>query len=214
MLKTKVKASSITNLTDARYFAAREVEWLGFTLDPSSEDYIQPQMAHAIKEWVDGVRIVGEFNLQAANDIRTILEHLELDEIQAGPFTSVETLLELEPELPVIKELIIEKGTARDTLEENLQQFAPLAQTFLLNFDKNGITWADLQDARPFSLAFLREVCENYTILLAISFEPAELHDLLEQLPIAGIAVRGGAEEKVGFKSFEELDDIFDELAE
>ena len=49
MLKTKVKASSITNLTDARYFAAWGVNWLGFDLRQGSDTYVQPQLVHAIK---------------------------------------------------------------------------------------------------------------------------------------------------------------------
>jgi len=50
MLKIKVKASQITNLTDARYFAAWEVEWLGFNFDEGSAHYIPPVEMKAIKE--------------------------------------------------------------------------------------------------------------------------------------------------------------------
>jgi phosphoribosylanthranilate isomerase len=72
MLKTQVKASSITNLTDARYFAAWEVKWLGFNLDANAEDYIEPVKMKAMKEWVDGVEVVAEFGMQTASEIKQL----------------------------------------------------------------------------------------------------------------------------------------------
>ncbi len=70
MLKTLVKASNITNLTDARYFSALEVEWLGYHLEKGAETYIEPQNIIAIKEWVEGPKTVGEFGLQSKADFR------------------------------------------------------------------------------------------------------------------------------------------------
>ena len=61
MLKIKVKASQITNLTDARYFAAKEVEWLSFDFTEGSSTYIDPMKARAMFDWVEGPCIVGEF---------------------------------------------------------------------------------------------------------------------------------------------------------
>jgi len=107
MLKTRVKASQITNLTDARYFAAWEVEWLGFNFDKGSENYIQPQVMKAIKEWVEGPKMVGEFSFSSAEDIRIAKEMLELDMVQVGMFVEEETFKALDG-IPVIKEIFIE----------------------------------------------------------------------------------------------------------
>ena len=82
MLKINVKASQITNLTDARYFAAWEVKWLGFNFDSGSEHYILPQNMKAIKEWVEGVKLVGEFSFASADDINSAVELLELNVVQ------------------------------------------------------------------------------------------------------------------------------------
>jgi len=84
MLKLSVKASQITNLTDARYFAAREVEWLGFNLDTGSENAIPPQQISAIKEWVEGPKIVVEFGLQSPDEIKQAVDYFDLDAIQVA----------------------------------------------------------------------------------------------------------------------------------
>jgi phosphoribosylanthranilate isomerase len=214
MLRTKVKASEITNLTDARYFAAWEVEWMGFSLDPGSEAYMQPQTVKAIGEWIDGPKVTGEFNLQSAEEIRTAIDLLKLDAIQAGMFTSAETLMELHSPVPVIKEIVVEPGTSPGQLREQFDTFAPLAQVFLLNFDKNSIGWEQLKGGEPFSLDFLQELCAQFPILLSLAFDEEDVDEILEVLNPYGFSFTGSEEEKTGFKSFDDIDDLFDVLAE
>ncbi|MEY3422977.1 MAG: hypothetical protein RIR48_3307, partial [Bacteroidota bacterium] len=47
---------------------------------------------------------------------------------------------------------------------------------------------------------------------LDIPFEAQDLEIIKSWFPDAGLILRGGAEEKTGFKSFEQLDSIFDTL--
>ena len=213
MLKTKLKASAVTNLTDARYFAAWEVEWLGFCLDPQAENYIPPRDMKAMKEWVDGVKIVGEFDLQSAEEIRSAIDLLELDAIQVGPFTEVDTLMDLQSSVPVIKELIFSRDTSIETIESSLEQFAAHTAYFLFNFDKNGLSLEHLSAAgATISYTWLKEICEQYPVLLSISIAPEQLESLLSDVRLEGLNVVGGEEEKVGYKSFDELDELFEVL--
>ncbi len=212
MLRTKVKAGSVTNLTDARYFAAWEVEWLGFNLDSGSDDYIDPRAMLAIKEWVDGVKIVGEFNLPEADTILSAIDNLELDQVQVGPFADHATLKALNARVPVVQELVIEKDTTADTIEAIFDQNQPLVAQFILNFGRNQISWEDIQAGHPFNMEQLREWAEEYAILLDINFEASHVNSILETVNPHGICVKGGVEEKVGYKSFDELDDLFEAI--
>ncbi len=212
MLRTRVKASSITNLTDARYFAAWGVDWMGFCLDPAAETYLSPRQLEAIRAWVDGPRYVGEFNLQTSDEIGQAIEMLKLDAIQAGPFTPAEVLQELDSPVPVIKEFALDRDTEAGALREAFETFAPLAGTFLIDAQRSGLSWSDLQAGRPFSLDLLSALCETYPTLLALDIEPAQLEAFLAALNPLGLSLRGGAEERVGFKSFDELDDLFEAL--
>ena len=212
MLRTKVKAGPITNLTDARYFAAWEVAWLGFCLDPGDENYISPREVLAIREWVDGPLIVGEFNVQTSGEIAAAIEMLNLDAIQAGMFTDAATLRSLNAAVPVCKEIVVEHSTKVDSINRQIDEFQAVAGQFLLNFDKNGISWTDLEKGRPFSLSFIHTLCRQQEILLSIDLTPPLAGIILSSLAPHGLSIRGGAEEKTGFKSFEELDELLEAL--
>jgi len=212
MLKTRVKASQITNLTDARYFAAWEVEWLGFNFDKGSENYIQPQVMKAIKEWVEGPKLVGEFSFASAEDIRIAKEMLELDMVQVGMFVGEEVLKGLEG-VPVIKEIVFHDEMTLEDLENHLQQFEPYLEFFLLNFDKNGITWEMIKNGQAkISPDDLLKISQKHKMILSINFSGSTLSEILLLEGLVGINVVGGEEEKVGVKSFDELDEIFETL--
>ena len=206
MLKTRIKASQITNLTDARYFAARDVEWLGFNLDAGTDNFIHPQNIKAIKEWLEGPKIVGEFGMQDSSEINAAIDFLDLDVVQVGMFADVSSL-ELKDAL-LIKEIVIEEETDYYDLRTTLESDSANVDVFLLNYSKNNLSWNDI----AFKQATLKELCNRFKIILSIDFELDQLNEILETLQIHGLGLSGGEEEKVGFKSFDELDDILDAL--
>jgi len=214
MLSTRILAGSITNLTDARYFAAMGVEWMGFNLNPGDDTFMPPVQVQAIKEWVEGPAILGEFNLQSAEEIQRLSGDLDLDAIQIGMFTELDTLLAVETELPVIKEMVLDGSTTRAQLEERLQAFAPHVRYFLLDFAKNKWSLEDLEEHSEINWAYIQQLCESYPILLHLGFPADQIIDLMEDLEPDGLKVMGGEEEKVGYKSYEELDDLLEGLAE
>ena len=213
MLSTKVKASAITHLTDARYFAAWGVRWMGFNLSPGDDTYIAPMQVNAIKEWVDGPLITGEFGAsQSSEDIRAGIELLDLDVVQVDTLTSLATIQELDQQVPVIKEWVVDEGTDLFMLQEDLFNFAPHCEALLLNFTKGGLSWADIGQTAPLDQDELLRWAEHFPLLLEIDFGDVDAADLLTELPLYGISVRGGEEEKVGYKSFDEIDTLFEQL--
>ena len=213
MLRTNVKASAISNLTDARYFAAWEVQWLGFNLDPDIPGALSPQAMLAMREWVDGVSIAGEFELQPAGVIRELAAMLELDAIQVGPFSEPELLGQLHGSGELIKAIVPDPRLPIAELEYSMKAFAPYSTYFLLHFDKAGIPARRLLDFGEDREAFTA-LASRFPVLLSVEdVEPAGLSELLDAFPLAGLAVQGGEEEKTGYKSFDELDEWFEALA-
>lgn len=81
-MQNTIKAGAITHLTDARFFAAYNVDFLGFCFDPQSPSYIEPVKAIAIRDWVTGPKIVAEFAHQDADNVRNIIEFVQPDAVQ------------------------------------------------------------------------------------------------------------------------------------
>ncbi len=211
MLKIKIKASQITNLTDARYFAAKEVEWLSFNFTEGTENYIDPMQARAMFEWVHGPRIVGEFEGLTTADINFYTEGYQLQHIQVGKNITAEDIFDLKA-ASIIKEIAVEKATNLDILRGQMQPFAATVEAFQLSFAQANCSFKQLKNAKvQLSFDDLKVLCSTFKIILAIDFQTVELDELLD-LNLYGLNVRGGDEEKVGIKSFDDVDDIFDRL--
>ena len=213
MSAIKIKAGSITNLTDARYFSAWEVEWLGFNLSQGEENAISPLQVAAMREWVEGPKIVGEFSLSSKEEGLQLVAEVQLDAVQVGMFTDLTTVMDLSNELPVIKEIVVEKSSSAGDIEFMLSHFSPHVSHFLLNFDKGGFTWAEVKKGEILRPEILRDFCQRYPILLGIGVQASEVKDMLAYLQPAGLNLLGGEEEKTGIKSFDDVDDIFEQLS-
>ncbi|MBI1224562.1 MAG: hypothetical protein GC192_04945 [Bacteroidetes bacterium] len=211
MLKTKIKASGINNLTDARYFAAREVKWLGFRFGGSSRDSISILAAKAIAEWVDGVEIVGEFDFATAEEIISANELLHFDAVQVGMYTPVSEL-ETITGLTFMKEVVVESATTEAEILAHFEAYEPWCTYFILDFTKAGINWKMLQTGGPLSINFLKKLFYTHKVILSLDFLPHETLQVLELLNPIGLSLAGGEEEKIGLKSFETLDSILDSL--
>ena len=178
MLKAKIKISQITNLTDARYFAAWGVDYLGFDVDPDSEHFTPPSVVAEIAEWVEGPGMVLESNNSPdeilLNDYRKLLQDIIV-------------------EIPV---------TGSDHLTTFIDQ-------------KNNETYAILHSSKSWSSIALSMIdalikeCDH--LLLDIPFGINEV-DMILDSGVSGFVLRGGEEEKVGFKSYDDMDDLFDFL--
>ncbi len=197
-----VKASSITNLTDARYFAAKEVAYMGFNLEENTAGYLDPMYMKAIREWVQGPRIVGEFDRTRAAVVREAAAFFGLDAVQV---TQTDGLSELDG-LEVI--LYLHGTTNPDSLVPVLQRAASVVSYFLLDFSTPDLS-AALMGTRTDAW---KNLFAEYPVLLDVHLPAGELPELLQKLKPAGLALRGGAEERVGIKSFDEVDAIFDIL--
>jgi phosphoribosylanthranilate isomerase len=210
MLKRKVKINAVTNLTDARYFAAWEVDWMGFCLAEGEEDYVSPQMVAAMMEWLDGLQFVGEFGMETAAEIKKLVEELQLKAIQLPFLSGLDVAMALD-DYTLFKEIVFDKSFDTGFIQPVLEQFESYVDAFVFDFSKNDVALADMLDNEAF-LASLKGFCETYPVWLFGNFGPEEWNQLLEIVNPEGICMKGGDEEKVGYKSFDELDEVFEDL--
>ncbi len=211
MLKSRIKASQVTNLTDARYFSAWEVEWIGFNLEEGTVNFVEPSALKEMRGWLEGPKIVGEFTQTSSSEIEGWVELLQLDAIQLGHFATIETAKNLS-QYPLIKEFVIKTDTEKDNLMTLLEEFSPHVEVFILNFSLERRNWLTIKNGQFFPLLDLKSLCATYPILLQLDMKPSEVQEVLDTLKPLGLCFTGGEEEKVGFKSFDEIDEIIEEL--
>ncbi len=211
MLKKPIKASQIANLTDARYFAAWEVNWLGFCLDTGADHFLQPAELVAIREWVEGPEIVGEFGFLPIEDLLELTRLMKLKAIQVGPFYEEEALAQLK-DLIIFQEIIVEPGIDSNHLVEKMRKTAPYVSYFLLNFSKNNQSLEELRISEKFNVTDLKNMTAEFSILVDINLSAGEVEPFLEESGAYGLSLKGEEEERVGFKSFDELDEILEVL--
>lgn len=210
MSKPEIIAGDVQNLTDARYFAAREVTYLSFRFD----DSFNAQQAAAIREWVGGVQMMGAFEVQEAGEIRSIAAFVQLNPIEISMLTDPTTAANLSKEFRLFQRIIIEPATSPAELLAHINNYRTWVDAFILDFRKNRIQYASLLAHHPLSGDFLPTLTHSTPIFLSIPIKAAELQPLLSLLKPKGLEIIGGIEEKTGFKSFDEVDELFDALEE
>ena len=208
MLKLKIKASQITNLTDARYFAAKEVEWLSFNFAEKTDNYIEPMRARGMFDLVEVPHIVGEFDGFDAAAVNFYAENWGLKAVQIGESAEVFDVKSLH----ILKEITVESHTTAEILRGLLSPFKNRVTAFQLNFEAHHLSFSDIKNNKcALNLADLSSLCAAFNIILNIDFQLVELEDIINLNPF-GLSLKGGEEERVGVKSFDELDEIFDTL--
>ena len=207
MLKTKIKASRITNLTDARYFSAWEVAYIGFNLEEGNDSYIQPMNVKAMKEWLEGPQFVGEFgSFVEVESVVNLVDALGLDAVQVGTLCSQETIQALhEKEIPIIKEITWNETSTWEAIQQEYTDLAPFVELFLIDFSQNNFAIDDMKEQ-------IINICQLHPTFIDANIKGADAEKFLEETKAFGFSIKGGDEEKVGYKSFDDLDDIFEAL--
>jgi phosphoribosylanthranilate isomerase len=200
-LDLKIKVNSITNLTDARYFAAKEVTFLGFNFEEGTEGYLDPIYMKAIKEWVEGPKIVGEFRKSSPETVREAAVFYGLDAVQV-PFNWTYEQLESLGDLEVILEM-----EPIQLLHLDFNNFR-FDETVIVNFNNQKQNWSNLKNQTEL-LKFLSKIPH---LLIDIDFSAQDLPEIIEKVQPLGLCLTGGEEERVGVKSFDDIDEIFDGL--
>jgi phosphoribosylanthranilate isomerase len=173
--KTKIKVNGVTHLTDARYFAAAGVHYMGFDLfGEHVVPAVELQKIAAIKEWVSGPKL----------------------------FITVNEATE-------------------DTLEEAFAQGIEVIETKTRKgyFGIDGFEWFVQVDCWKKDIPVYHhqivkfqnlEKCESEDVW--VSDVPFDQMEHLIKRPIRGIQFDGSAQERVGVKSFEDYDRLFEFL--
>ena len=191
-LKTFVKISGITNLSDARYCSGMGVDQLGFSIEEGQSNYTDPEKFKEIKGWLSGVEFVGEFSSEFAGDFGDVAKAYELDAIQVERPEHV--AYATAAGLPVILNM------EADALASHGLNTMPTGIEYLLISAE--------EETNPDGVLSLADSAE---IVLAFGITAENVDDLASS-GLKGIALRGSDEIRPGYKDFDELADILEAL--
>ena len=210
LLRTRVKAAAVANLTDARYFAAYGVDYLGFALEPGSVGYVGEGTVAEMRGWIEGPAVVGEFGHADVAEVARQAEALRLDVVQVGPYGKTRDVARATG-LPILHEIVLGPEVGPAEAQRIVDGSAADTAAFVVDCSRNGLSWDALR-GRGAWVAWLRDTCADHAVFLDVPAAPAQLAEVLATLAPAGLQVAGGEEEAVGVKSFDELDDWFEGL--
>lgn len=208
-LITKIKASGINNLSDARYFSTF-AEWIGFNFSLESSNYVALDKAQEIIGWLAGPRIVAEFEKQDVEYINAVCKALKIDTIQTDldlDFGELDSIVST-----VIKRIAVDSYLDDSRLESILMANNGKVAYFVLDFNQSPYSWEELQNHAHFSPKQLKDWCENYPIILHLPFTPKNVVEIVEQTGPFALNMAGGTEDKVGLRAFDDIDPIVEQL--
>lgn len=207
-----IKASAITNLSDARYFAAQySVEWMGFCMEEGTATYMPTHVIQAMQEWIQGPKIVGEFGLTTTENIIESIQKIGLDAVQLPMYATVNRQA-IRNIAPIIQEIIVEKSDSAAILLQKIAQFEAQFDVLYLDFEKSGWSFAEIVRHQDIHLEVIQRICQQHHTILAIDANSQQLKAIVQSTQPYALSLKGGEEERVGYKSYDELNDIFDAL--
>ena len=183
----QLKISSITNLTDARFFSAIGANYLGFCFDVLNENNISISKAREITNWLHEPVIVGEFGIhQTKEEIQFIAEEMNLSEIQI-PF-----LHTAKDELNFDKFLVTDNFMSIVNIQTSTDYFVIK------------IKESEIENQG------LKNFISNNKVFIEADFTKNNIAKITETLNPFGIQITCKKEEKAGFSFVDEYAEILE----
>lgn len=195
----QLKISSITNLTDARFFSAFGAHYLGFCFDVLNENNINIAKAKEIISWLHEPVIVGEFGIhQAKEEIEFIAQQLDINEIQ------------IPVEHRQKDEFLFDKFIETNNLPMIDSQRS--TDYFVWKLKENDIAemLRQVQHDGVNELSTLPAFIKNNKVFIEFDFTKDNILPIIEKLQPYGIQITCRKEEKTGLSAVDEYAEILE----
>tara|TARA_Y100000588_G_scaffold346889_1_gene395209 strand:- start:297 stop:890 length:594 start_codon:yes stop_codon:yes gene_type:complete len=195
-LKYFVYVSSVSNLSDARYCSAMMVDCLGFNLDQNSKNKISIDNISQISSWINGVKLVGEFNKSSCSYINKTLQKTDFSLIQMD-ISNICVKLNFDYKNIIVK--------IKDLSEHNNSILPVLKYNFC---ETEIIIIEKFNESNSMILEYL---AKKYKVLINPLKSINETKEILEKYNL-GLHLYGSDEIRPGFKDYDSLSSVLDEI--
>ncbi len=198
-LKTFVKISNISNLSDARYCSGMMVDVLGFNIDATTDNFVSEGDFAEITDWVAGVQFAGEFQTKSIEEIKEALKKYRIDFIQIKHMDLVEPVVLLGK--PVIYSLDINSENDLDRLKSNLSYLDELAKLVIIKSEN-----ASLYEQIDVQIGYY-----NGNLKLLKGYGIDDSQDLGK---FPGLELEATEEDRPGYKDYGQIMDVLELIEE
>jgi phosphoribosylanthranilate isomerase len=199
-LKKQIKLNAVNNLSDARYAAGMEVEWIGFQVQQGMDRLVDVPTFDAITSWVAGPTFIAEvihlneavFQYIEANyqSISTI-QFQSVDDGFDFNKTSFQFIQHMELELP------------SDIENEILSKKIPAIQWLSVSFNPSSL-WKNYKEQ-------IQKCNLQFNILWNLSIDVNDI-ETLDAMGVNQLGLFGGTETRPGWMNIDSLIDIIESL--
>lgn len=193
-----ILAKSIDNLTDARYFASWQADWIALTAEREDQEILDMSAIREIISWLDGSQLMLSFD-------KTPLEEAVWLTRESG----LQALM-----IPFQK---MDKDTGLDIfMTIDMDDPKRAAENIHQAFRQGNFVVLSGGSEIEGQLSFLHEVLPTPFLrkksFLDLPLTGDMIHLIDETLPGVGFCLSGGMEERPGYKSFEDIDELVEVL--
>jgi phosphoribosylanthranilate isomerase len=192
--KPLIYVSRITNLSDARYCAGMGADMLGFSVDPSNPDYVNPIAYQEMVGWIVGPKRVIEITLSQPVELEKIIDQYK-PELLHVTYSDIKSYAS---DLPAVLEISFKDWLAHG---DKLHLHGINIEYVLLTEFPEGVTQEEI-------------VKGPYPVLLAIDKDTSDVTYMLDKTGGSGFALQGTREDAPGLKDYDHLSRILEELDE
>jgi phosphoribosylanthranilate isomerase len=196
----KVKADNVNSLTDARYFAAKNVNYICYNY---SDSKINIHTLNTFIEWIEGPKTVVEVSNISMDDIFQLCSQCNVEYLQ----------LDIE-NYSTNDYSIFNKGIILSIDFQDLENNLELVETFI---SKNSNPYIQLNFTHEGSFSMksiehIQKLISTYdlNVIINANLGQSDLENILELIPGTILCISGSDEEKVGLKSFDDIESFFD----
>ncbi|WP_299251540.1 hypothetical protein [uncultured Cytophaga sp.] len=202
-LTIPVILNSVNNLSDARYAAGMGVEFMSFEADEKSDRYVDPNLFKAITSWLSGIQTVASISVLNPQTLSSIQEYYQPDYIL---FESIDGITQTQlNEIKCIQKISLSSTNILHQLTSLNYKIFDESSYILLDVSE----WMDWKDHSDLIIT----LNEQYPILWELPIEQEDI-SFIQSLELKGIAIKGGDEQRPGWKDMDALIDILEALEE
>ncbi|QCK15260.1 hypothetical protein [Mangrovivirga cuniculi] len=197
-LRCKVIVRNVSNLSDARYCAGMGVDYYGFFTDTNIEEHLSSESFKEINEWLSGIEPVAEPGNQSIDSVsadygieKFLLSEPGPDELKSLKEKEFFLIVNEDSDMNYLLTAIDIEGLNDNLLGVIVESGEEYLESVLNN---NGIKRAEID------------------VYYGGQIEQESINDFLDKIPVAGISMKGSQEIRPGYKDYDHLADILEEI--